>query len=75
MYTTINELYESYDDAINECCAEWATPARDAATTMKEQDNTMYRCGFTDYVDGLMEDGEISEELAEELGYKVEKGR
>jgi len=68
MYTTEAELYESYDEMLNECCTEWATPVQSAATTMKEQDNVTYECGFDDYVDCLMSDGAISEELAEELG-------
>jgi len=52
---------EMYEDMLNECCTEWETPGGTAAENMRDQDPTMYRCGFNDYIDSLQKDGYIIE--------------
>jgi len=69
MFKTDEELWEGYKDMINECLPEWATPRRDAATNMEEQDKLLFLCGFDDYVDSLAADDLLSDELKKEYGY------
>ena len=66
MYETEGELNEAYDEMLNECCTEWATPNHTASYVMEQLDPIMYRCGFSDWVDSIYDN--ISEELKEEMG-------
>ena len=62
MIQSEDEARERYDEMMNEAMPSWATPGRTAAQNMKDQDPTMYRCGFNDWIDGMMQDGEAPEE-------------
>lgn len=52
-----------YDDMLNECAYDgfddlpsWITGGKTAAELMEENDPTMYRCGFSDYMDSIAHD-------------------
>lgn len=54
---TETEAKEMFDEMLDEYATEWETPSRSASNNMNEQDPTMYRCGFNDYIDSLQKDG------------------
>ena len=62
MYESEWEAQEAYKDMLNEFAEEWETPARSAAENMKRDDHTMYRCGFNDWIDAEIDNGQAPKE-------------
>ena len=61
-YDTLNddELHERYDDMLDECQPiEVNNFSLSYAQAMKEQDPTMYRCGFSDWLDAALSDSNL----------------
>ena len=57
-YLSMEQAEEMYDDMIDEIYGEVKVGVTfNASRVLKELDPIAYRCGFSDYVDSLFEDG------------------
>ena len=59
---TEDDAREEYDQRLDECCPEWETPGGTPSQNMKDQDPTVYRCGFNDWIDTEIQKGSAPEE-------------
>lgn len=57
MYKSESEAINAYNQMLDEFAPEWQTPAGSASHNMQESDPTMYRCGFIDWLDSEIREG------------------
>lgn len=65
MFDTMSEIIDMFDDMLNETAE--GVFGIDPATIMRKCDAVMYRCALNDYVDSLIDDGQLSSEDWDDL--------